>query len=643
MPLTVEVKTRAELRFPVAIVPCANKAILHVTVIDLRGDELNDIIVRLQRPGSTAEATSADGGLVAFVFSKDADESIPIDRWNLLPEAEDVDHYFRFQGRKPNSIRWNHTTLVTLILLRKIFVIGAGAAGLKAAEHLLANNYKVVLCEATERVGGRAYTAGSIGDFKVDLGCQWLHRSDWKLELAAQEDWSDAGISFKEDNQRQATPKLTEFVGTYDAVIPQIISKYNTYVLQILKPAEFKGEFNREEHNDVRADTLLADFNNQGDASQICDSIFDDSDLTEADRPEFNAICAKAYQLERATQGPLEESAEYDQFSNIDLTPERSCEIAEPLGRVEDDFEWGNFWCNLGYGGLIKSYADFLKAQYPDNFKLRTGTPVQRVSYGSDRDPVITTEAAECTASAVVITVSSGVITGNDFELAGEDADRVMGHYTLLPMGNYKKVVLHFDREVLAAQVEDDTADDDSQDAGGSQDDEESQTGGDSQSDEWSEDGDQPQPVYESEGTSVYWHLQDDEKLWKFLVPDSNRSIVITIVGGALADELDESKKIALTRTKAALVQIGLINDEFGVTEPSFVSTWKTDQCFKGAYSYTAPGGKNARKSLMDQPLQESFVYLAGEALFVEYGTAHGAYVSGWRAAIGICNKIDSL
>lgn len=58
-----------------------------------------------------------------------------------------------------------------------VAVIGAGAAGLAAARHLLIHgDHSVLVIEAGTRLGGRAYTLAppSLG-LPLDLGCGWLH------------------------------------------------------------------------------------------------------------------------------------------------------------------------------------------------------------------------------------------------------------------------------------------------------------------------------------------------------------------------------------------------------------------------------------------------------------------------------------
>jgi monoamine oxidase len=64
-----------------------------------------------------------------------------------------------------------------------VVVIGAGAAGVAAARRLADARVPVVLLEARDRVGGRAWTYHA-GDLALDLGCGWLHSAD-ESELAA--------------------------------------------------------------------------------------------------------------------------------------------------------------------------------------------------------------------------------------------------------------------------------------------------------------------------------------------------------------------------------------------------------------------------------------------------------------------------
>ena len=58
-----------------------------------------------------------------------------------------------------------------------VAVIGAGGAGLTAARQLAAAGLKVLVLEARDRIGGRAWTDSSSVGEAWDRGCSWLHSS----------------------------------------------------------------------------------------------------------------------------------------------------------------------------------------------------------------------------------------------------------------------------------------------------------------------------------------------------------------------------------------------------------------------------------------------------------------------------------
>jgi monoamine oxidase len=56
-----------------------------------------------------------------------------------------------------------------------VAIIGAGAAGLGAANALKDSGLSVIVLEARDRIGGRAYTIQAAPDVVFDVGCGWLH------------------------------------------------------------------------------------------------------------------------------------------------------------------------------------------------------------------------------------------------------------------------------------------------------------------------------------------------------------------------------------------------------------------------------------------------------------------------------------
>ena len=69
-----------------------------------------------------------------------------------------------------------------------VAIIGAGAAGLGAANALKNSGLSVLVLEARDRVGGRGHTIQAAPDVIFDVGCGWLHSADKNsfVEIAEQ-------------------------------------------------------------------------------------------------------------------------------------------------------------------------------------------------------------------------------------------------------------------------------------------------------------------------------------------------------------------------------------------------------------------------------------------------------------------------
>ena len=57
---------------------------------------------------------------------------------------------------------------------KKVLVVGAGIAGIGAAQLLQKAGYEVVILEARQRIGGRIWTDRSLGT-AIDMGASWIH------------------------------------------------------------------------------------------------------------------------------------------------------------------------------------------------------------------------------------------------------------------------------------------------------------------------------------------------------------------------------------------------------------------------------------------------------------------------------------
>ncbi len=70
-----------------------------------------------------------------------------------------------------------------------VAIVGAGAAGLSAARSLIDRGLSVVVLEARNRIGGRAWTDTSTFGVPFDHGCSWLHSANRNPFKPMADDW----------------------------------------------------------------------------------------------------------------------------------------------------------------------------------------------------------------------------------------------------------------------------------------------------------------------------------------------------------------------------------------------------------------------------------------------------------------------
>ncbi|PTL81597.1 NAD(P)/FAD-dependent oxidoreductase [Vitiosangium sp. GDMCC 1.1324] len=282
-----------------------------------------------------------------------------------------------------------------------IVVIGAGAAGLKAARDLARKGATVTVLEARNRVGGRAWTDTSLGT-PVDLGCRWLHGVISKdLTNPRSNPW--ARIARQLGTEAYEEPEIENhlFHGTTEGEMEMLWNVYDELERSIVEAGE-QGQ--------DRA------------ASEV------------VPLPGARPVALVA----RTMLGPLEESTELDNFSTLDKA------------RVSD--EGSNFLWSKGYGELIKSYGKRVCEGY-DKLKIHFSHVVKRILWDGPTVRVkVEVEGKDVLfeADAVVVTVPTACINDEDglkFEPPLPTQTRTA--LTNLPLGHYLKVALKFKDKLM--------------------------------------------------------------------------------------------------------------------------------------------------------------------------------------------------
>ena len=110
-----------------------------------------------------------------------------------------------------------------------VIVVGAGMAGLTAADRLVRDGWQVTVLEARDRVGGRVWSVRVDNGSVVELGGEWIHQSDQGVfALAARFglELVDTGVEFTHRNPIEGPPVPAE-------VHKQLLEKLRTQLVRL--------------------------------------------------------------------------------------------------------------------------------------------------------------------------------------------------------------------------------------------------------------------------------------------------------------------------------------------------------------------------------------------------------------------------
>lgn len=402
-----------------------------------------------------------------------------------------------------------------------VVVIGAGAAGIAAARRLMRPGLSVLVLEARDRIGGRAWTVRAEGE-GLDMGCGWLHSAD--------------------DNVLAGRVEAEGL--TLDQTPPPWRTQAFDHEMTRADQAEFGEAFAAFDQRVSEAAALVR----AGVGEDRPASDFFDPDCRW--NPHMDAISGALNGARFAEVSSLD----YDAYGDTGV----------------------NWRVREGYGRLIARLGE---AVSPITV---TDCAVSRIDRSG---PVLRLETnrGELTARIVILTVPNSLIASETIRI-DPPVPALLEATTGVPLGLASKVHM----TVRGA--------------------------GDFQPD------------------TQLWTRTDTAETGGYHLRPFGRPMIEAYFGADLAWGLEAQGPAALFDFAVSELVAALGSDMRRRLEAVAVSGWGVDHWSRGAYSHALPGHAADRAKLRTSV--EDRIFLAGEATApVHYGTAHGAWMEGKRAA----------
>jgi monoamine oxidase len=276
---------------------------------------------------------------------------------------------------------------------QKVLVIGAGIAGLAAAQELQKNGFQVTVLEGRDRIGGRIYTERTLG-FPVDLGASWIH-------------------------------------GITDNPIGNLAREWNIAI----KPTDFDNILLYGSNGKVISDRDI-------DSSyELYEKIIERAEILAENSEKDLSLAAAIQQVLKSQTLKPQESQLVQWWLNSELIIDRGADLESLSAWWFDEgesFDGDDYIFPLGYDQIINGLAKNLNIQRQQKV-VEINTSNSGVS--------VTTDRGNFTADAAIVTLPLGVLKSGTIKFFPALPEKKQAAINRLNMGLLNKVVLKFPQQ----------------------------------------------------------------------------------------------------------------------------------------------------------------------------------------------------
>lgn len=351
--------------------------------------------------------------------------------------------------------------------------------------------------------------------------------------------------------------------------------------------------------------------------------IADTADLTQfvTDDDSLTVFSATGTPVNRPTlfalDGRLQRASEaIDEMLNNDMPLSKALDQYDPTLRKDPLFEWAMAaYVEFDTGGPIEALStkyfaadsafdgadtivlegyDQLIAPPGADIDILLETAVSKIDYAADEGAIVTTTNGQAfEAYFVICTVPLGVLKANHIAFNPPLPQRLRTAIDAVPMGSVTKLALAFDK-----------------------------------------------PFWDI-STQYFGAVTAEKGRWPFMVSYrtfSDANILMPLSFGAYAIKADAMTDAEMLDDAMDVLK-AVFRPDIPAPEAMLATHWSTDPFSLGAYSYAGFGTAPEDFNLFAEPVEDVLLFAGEHTNFAYHGTAHGALLSGQRAA----DQVDEL